>query len=506
MNGISVTCFHERPLAAILGAADVEMNDQEVLLVLGPAVLLLAIGCELIWRNRYVDQWVARKVLHIGAIGACALVPMLLDDLRTLIGIVIISELLLIGLVWKGYLFDQEDGGRSWGIMLFPLPYLFLLFVEDDRWLISLPMCILAFSDAFAAIAGNTFKRGRYTLTNDPKSFIGSVVFFLVTLIVFQLFPSFRGAIAGVDTWQAFVLLISITGMITLLEAIGSRGWDNVLIPLSAWLLLHHITEYPGSLEKIAFQESALLVASVLFIPMVVRLQWLQMSGAVAAALVASWVVFFAGIEWLLPLILFLVLSSIIGGFTHRARTIRGDLKSGKPRDAMQVLCNGGVLAICAAVFAPDRAALAMGISIAISAADTWASEIGTARRSVTRDILNWRKVPVGLSGGVSLPGTAGALAGALVFGAIGAVMIDSDDLFWDHFGLIIIGGMLGMFVDSVLGSSLQERYRTTNGEATDRPQGERISGLPWMTNDLVNLFSNAIATGSVMFLMDRTW
>jgi uncharacterized protein (TIGR00297 family) len=478
------------------------MNDLEVLFVLGPAVLLLAIVCELIWRNRYVKQWVARKTLHIGAVGACAIAPLLLEDLTALIWIVISSELVLIWLVLKGHLFDQEDGKRSWGIMLFPLPYLFLLLVEEDRWLISLPMCILAFSDALAAIAGNLYTRGRYSLTGDPKSIIGSSVFFVVTCVMLLPFAQFREVIAGLDLLHGIVLLVSISVIITLLEAIGSRGWDNIFIPLSAWLLIGSMeVQTTVSLQRIALEEGLILLSLMIFFPVVLRSKWLRWSGAIAAMLIAMWVVFFAGMKWLLPLILFLALSSLIGkAFQRKRNTVHGDVKEGKPRDAMQVLCNAGVFAVAAAVFQPPYAAIAMAISITISAADTWASEIGTAMRSVTRDIFSWREVPAGLSGGVSLPGSMAALAGSFIFGIIGSGMSGEKE-FLNFTLLIVAGGMLGMLFDSLLGSLLQPRFRNANGEFSDRSdQGKKISGFNWMNNDLVNLFSNALVTAVMIW------
>ena len=65
---------------------------------------------------------------------------------------------------------------------------------------------------------------------------------------------------------------------------------------------------------------------------------------------------------------------------------------------------------------------------------------------------------------------------------------------------LVGIGGFAGCLADSVLGATLQARYRCSicgaAGE-TARPCCGRslalIGGLPWMTNDTVNLLATIV-------------
>ena len=46
-------------------------NDTTVLLVLGAWVAVLTVAMETLDRRRVFPQWLARKVLHVGAVGAC---------------------------------------------------------------------------------------------------------------------------------------------------------------------------------------------------------------------------------------------------------------------------------------------------------------------------------------------------------------------------------------------------------------------------------------------------
>ena len=475
------------------------MNDLDLLLLLGPLVLILAIACEVAWRNRYVPQWLARKVLHIAAVGSCALVPLWLGDLALLRWIVAGSEIVLIWLVVSGRLFDQ-DGARSWGIVLFPLIYLFLLSIEEDRWLITLPMAVLALSDALTAVAGILLSSRFFRFTSDPKSAIGSSTFFIVTIVVILLFPEARSIIFSVPLWASAVLLIVIALLLTAIEALASRGTDNLFIPLAAWLLIKHLS-FASLHSSFVIGLGITCALAFVFIAIGMRMRWLTLGGAIAASLIGLWVMYFAGPLWLIPLFVFLIGSTLIG---RSGRSMASDPKHGKPRDAIQVICNGGVFAAAASIPDPQLAHFAMGASIAVSAADTWASEIGMAFRGRTIDIASGRLIPPGLSGGISLAGSAGALLASVLFGAIGMLLIDRDR--WILLLFIAIAGMSGMLLDSLLGSKLQPRFQANDGSLSDvRHSGSKqISGVRWMTNDAVNIISNLIITVLSLLLFDR--
>lgn len=254
------------------------------------------------------------------------------------------------------------------------------------------------------------------------------------------------------------------------------------------------------------------LLVCAIAIPFVVltrRLRLLTLGGGVMAALIALAVVVAQGWILLAPLFLFLISSVLLGRLNKRART---DAKHGKPRDAMQVFCNGGIYALLA--LADDfHAEVWMAISICTATCDTWASEIGMYAAWPTVDIARWRRVPPGLSGGVSLAGTLGGLAGSMLMG----IAISSPALeglpehgplttmlglvlgFWAalHYTAFAMGGML---LDSLLGALLQVRYDDGHGP---RDAGTRqVAGFRWMTNDAVNLISNALTVGMAMALL----
>ncbi len=477
-------------------------NDVLVLLILTVTVTLLAVVTEICSQRAFLPQWLARKVLHLGAVGACALAPMLLDELEALILIVAFAELLLIWLVTGGLLFLDDRGRRSWGIMLFPLPYLalLLLFPEPgDRWLIGLPMALLAVSDALAAIVGITIPSRSYTLTGDRKTIGGSLTFAFTAWWLIVLFP---GPLTALPTLQLHAFALFCALLIAAFEALGSNGRDNLYIPVAAFPLLQ--LPIHSNTPTLLVPWLAVPIA-VAFVVMMVRRNHLTLGGAVAAALLGLWVLYFQGILWIIPLLFFFISSTALGK-RFGANSASSDAKSGRARDADQVFCNGGVYGLAAAVLPTPEAHVIMAVSMAVATADTWASEIGMGLKGVTYDIRNMRRVPAGLSGGISFAGTAGALGGALLAAATCVALMNGGfiDLPWGLLATLTAWGTIGMFADSLFGATLQPRYRTPNGVLQDEATEGSVlaSGVYWMSNDRVNLLSNALISAVAFCLL----
>lgn len=466
------------------------------------AVAILALVMETLARRQLFPQWAARKVLHLGSIAACAVVPYLLDDLLPLVLMVAAAEIVLLWLVGTGRLFREEDGRRSWGIALFPLPYLLLLLVfpeAADRWLIAVPMLVLAVSDAAAATVGKLVRSPIYQAMGDRKSVAGSAAFVLSAWVILVLFPS------PLQEWTTPALLATallVALLLASMEALGERGRDNLYIPLGGGVLLYHLSG-PESVTYLAAAWTAVL-AAIPFALLAVGRGWLTLGGAIAASLLGVLVVLFQGPLWLLPLAAFFLSSTLLGK-ALKGRTAGSDDKQGRARDAVQVFSNGGPYLLAAVLLPPVHAHWAILVSMAVATADTWASEIGVALRGRTYDILTARPMPVGVSGGISLQGTLGGLAGATGMALLGTLLIRGGSTQWTILlaAMVLLYGIIGMLADSVLGASLQARYRSAGGQLTDRwsPGADRVSGSSWITNDRVNLLSNVAITALALVL-----
>jgi len=416
--------------------------------------------------GRFTGQKLAaRKVLHILAVGACALAMWKLESTWLLWAAVAAVYPALVWLVgWKG--FWEEDNRPAWGILWFPPAMLLAWFLSgQDREITALSMGILAFSDAIAAWVGAGLNRGVFYLTSDKKSLPGSLGFFASAVVLLWLFKP------TLDLehilWAALVC--------TLLEAMGASGRDNLWIPVGAALALVHPLP-----DQLSF-ELALLALGCLI---AFRLRFLTASGAVAAWLMAAGIVWLAGPVWLWPPVLFLLSGSLLGKLPGRGGQ---DRKSGKPRDHVQVWSNGGLALACLLgmdLIGRETALQLFLVSLSIASADTWSSELGARFGGAPYDILRWKPMRRGVSGGVSLLGTLAAFPGALL----------PLVLFPEAYPLAA-AGFLGMLIDSLLGSSLQARFCDAEGNLyeNEAPGLVLAGGFRWMDNDRVNLLSNLI-------------
>jgi uncharacterized membrane protein len=193
------------------------------------------------------------------------------------------------------------------------------------------------------------------------------------------------------------------------------------------------------------------------------------------------------------------VSSSLVSRLERRTPSLLDP--KGSRRDAWQVLANGGAAAAGAALAAQvggGGAALwtATG-ALAAAAADTWATSLGSRSRRPPRHIITGHPVPHGTGGGVTLPGSGGAVAGALVTAAAGAVVSHDPALL--PAGIII--GVIGMLADSALGGSVQARFRCPACECASEWPLHRCGtptilegGVRWLTNDLVNALATMLA------------
>ncbi len=268
-----------------------------------------------------------------------------------------------------------------------------------------------------------------------------------------------------------------------------------------------------------------------------------RLSGAIAGFLIGAGVFYLGGLVFWIHLMLFFGSSTVASriGTTAKERLERIHEK-GSRRDAVQVVANAGVpvvgLLLAHLTGVGWYLLLAAG-GFASANADTWASEIGVLSRRRPRSIITREPLEPGTSGGTSPLGTAAALAGSALIATwtvVGFLLIasnDADPLLSGNlesagaagsigllgvFFVVWIAGAAGSVIDSVLGATVQAQYRTRDGEYTERKRSgdpdhanrdtpalnERVRGLHWVTNDVVNLAS-AIAAASLAVLLGIT-
>jgi uncharacterized protein (TIGR00297 family) len=427
-------------------------------------------------RSAGYNSLLTRKLLHVLAIGSCAVGLLWLDQVTLLLWIALGVYPLLVWLVVKKQ-FQHEERRPAWGILWFP-PAMFLVwFITGSNQITAAAMAVLAISDAAAALVGASLKRLEFSLTGDRKSLPGSAAFFFSAFALLLLFREMN--ILHISF--GVVCLAALCG--TLLEAMGTAGRDNLFVPVGVALAL---TVH----DSLMLTTSAWLLLPLCFL--LFRRGWLSVSGAVAAWLMAVGIIAFGGIYWLLPPLMFLVLGTLLGKLPGKTAQ---DVKQGRARDHIQVWCNGGI-ALLALWLGGEHGQLLFLISMAISCADTCSSELGTRFGRKTVHPLTLKPMMSGTSGGMSLWGTLAAVPAALLI----ALCAETPEAWLT----ITLAGFSGMCLDSIFGALFQAKFLHADGLIREHsgPGAKQIQGVFLVNNDVVNVASNAAVTGISALLL----
>jgi uncharacterized protein (TIGR00297 family) len=210
-------------------------------------------------------------------------------------------------------------------------------------------------------------------------------------------------------------------------------------------------------------------------------LAWFAGGVNLNGALAGSAVAFIMAVRDIRMFLALLVVFAVTLAATRVGYARKQQLRTAEPaggRTAAQAMANLGIAALVVAVAAPAWPVLALA-ALAEAAADTASSEIGMAYPGKTFLVTNFRPVPAGTDGGISVLGTLAALFGAA---CVALVAIISGMAPLRQAFPIIIAGFLGTLVDSVLGALLERRSL--------------------LNNDLVNLFSTAATVGIAWLLL----
>jgi phytol kinase len=183
----------------------------------------------------------------------------------------------------------------SFGEFFFPISVVLLFILSRGQPLLfCIPMLILTFGDATAALIGVRYGLNRYNAEDGAKSLEGSLAFFAVVYfcvhIPLLLFTSIS---------QIHCVLIAITlGLLaTLLEAFAWNGLDNLFLPIGAFVMLEklQLLSAPELAERII-----IILVLVAFMAILGKRTTLRHSALLGAAFgcYVAWTI--GGLIWLI--------------------------------------------------------------------------------------------------------------------------------------------------------------------------------------------------------------
>ena len=186
----------------------------------------------------------------------------------------------------------------------------------------------------------------------------------------------------------------------------------------------------------------------------------LDMFGSAVMIIMGVIIIFSAGTNWLLLIVLFLVMSLIATKFSKKYKMSLGEFEG--RRTSKNVISNG-VVACFMAAFGGYYLPFVGGFigAIATATADTLASEIGVLDQN-PRLITTLQKVDPGTNGAVSVLGTAVGIIGAAIIGVAAYFLgVMTNPLL--AILVSVISGTVGCFMDSILGALFENRHLITN-------------------------------------------
>jgi uncharacterized protein (TIGR00297 family) len=187
--------------------------------------------------------------------------------------------------------------------------------------------------------------------------------------------------------------------------------------------------------------------------------------GALAGAIVCFTLLVGADARGFLTLLTVFLLTWVCTRVGYARKQNLGTAERCSGRNAAQVAANLGVASFCAMLYAvawrDSRLLLALAAALAEAAADTVSSEIGQAVGGTPRLITNWKPVPAGTDGAITLAGTAAGFTAAI---AVSLTALAPTANFpaaaagWHTVLLCAFAAVAGMSADSLLGATLERR------------------------------------------------
>jgi len=170
----------------------------------------------------------------------------------------------------------------------------------------------------------------------------------------------------------------------------------------------------------------------------------LDLLGSIFMIVMGVIIIFAAGVNWLLLIFLFLILGV---GFTRYKHDYKKEIGVYEGTRTIKNVVSNGIVAFVMAAFGNYAGFIG---SIATATADTMASEVGVA--TTPRLITNFKKVPPGTDGGISVLGTFAGIIGAGLIGLAAYILGIYPDLVRTMaIALVLLATLAGALLGNIM-------------------------------------------------------
>ena len=341
----------------------------------------------------------------------------------------------------------------------------------------------LTVGDGFAALIGYNTKSRKLLPTKTLNGTICCIAASAISIFVFC-------AIYHVHLSIVSILLIAVLAGI--LELTG-KGLDNFTISFGVFLASSALINNYSS-DLLMSLAIAILIFAIVFFARAITY-----AGSVLSMVIVFSFSYFGG-SWGLT---FLLLTYFTIFFVAVLKKNNGKRKgNSRPRSFLQILINGGLGTLFVILFGIYKNPKFMIISvIAIGGCfvDSLSSDIGVLSSKTPVDIIKFKPIDNGLSGGVSVLGTTSAFIASLL------IAIYAKFFFATTISTAIVICALVFFqtvLDSVFGSAFQAKYKCTVCSKISESnyccdtKTEHFSGIMFVDNNMVNILTSLIVVG----------
>lgn len=429
----------------------------------------------------------SRKVIHMGLFAVWVFLDLFFRG--TIHQILLpLAFLVLNSLSYKFKIYKsvEREDNNHFGTIYFAAAVSAIMIVSYFRE--SLYICTgaavfcLTFGDGAAALAGQHIPSRRITESKTLAGFFGCFAASLISLLAFKLI-----------WWQELTLwavaLLALTAAVT--ELVG-KGLDNFTVTFSVFGLSRLLTGPDGAAAGLSLA-AALAVFLVVFFSGAITL-----SGSLLSAGMVFCFSYWGGGP---GLGLLLGTYFIIFAVSRLRKKLQPSAAKHDRRGFLQILINGGLGTAAILLFGLTGQKdwfLVSLTAIGGCFVDSLSSDVGVLSKKQPWDPIRRAMVEAGLSGGMTALGTGAAAAGAVVLGLFGWLIVGASFADAAMAAALILAQSL---LDTVLGSTLQVKFRCPRcGRITEyrshcQTNTVHASGLPWLTNNAVNLLTSAAIT-----------
>lgn len=196
-------------------------------------VLIILVGTELWFRKHAPHDEFSRKFVHITVGSFVAFWPFFLSwreiQLLSLAFLVAISLSKFFG-VFQAIHSVQRP---TWGEVFFAAAVGIITLITQDKWIYAAALLQMSLADGLAAVVGTKYGgRIKYLIFGHPKSLVGTLTFFTVSMMILLLLNPY------LPNELSVAVILGTSLFASILENIFIMGLDNLLVPLFVAMIL----------------------------------------------------------------------------------------------------------------------------------------------------------------------------------------------------------------------------------------------------------------------------